>query len=161
MIEIIHQYSHRRSSIQPDAQICLRTNATYPRGCIRCVIRRVIRYVDSIQVEIEEMIDNVHTAICRCARRSIDRALWECWVCSIVGRFEKVSEFVQDVWYGRAGASVEERDEARPGCDHFLQRRPCTKRKRRGWRDIRIRLEPAGCVRVVEHTDGDIVAVDE
>lgn len=99
-INPIQQNPIRRPIIQRLAQLCLRTNAARSRNGICGIGSRFVGDVDTQNVEVEEVVDNVHAAIGAGSRRSVDAAVVECCVGDIVGSFEVVGKFVEDIWDG-------------------------------------------------------------
>ena len=143
------------------------------------LVRSFVRNQYPQNVDIQEVIDDVHSSIRACAGRSIKGAFREVRVSSVKRGFEKVRELVEDVgdfigvgaviyddqqklseslcYYGH----TEESDQACVLVDEVLKGRPGINRQNpwAGSRDKSVGLEPRGAECSVEETDVHIVSI--
>ena len=105
-IEIVHQHPFRRLLIQTltKPHLCADTSRSCGRICLRVV--RAIGYVDTEDGDVKEVIDDVHAASGRGVGGAVEGTFGEFGVEGVVGGFEEVGEFVEDVGDGRVGARI-------------------------------------------------------
>lgn len=100
LVREIHQHNIRHLVIQPLTQARLRTNTSIPTDRVRRRGRQSIRHERTQDVNIEEVIDDIHAAGSGGARGSVDGAVGEGRVGDVVGGLEEIGEFIKDVGDG-------------------------------------------------------------
>lgn len=106
LVRKIHQHKIRRPAIQTLAERGLRTDTTRARRRVRGGRGRPIGDQDAQDVHIEEVVDDVHAAGGGRAGGAVDAAVRKGGVRHVVGRFEEVRKFVEDVWHAGHVRSV-------------------------------------------------------
>lgn len=161
--------------LRPDTPLARR------RICLRRIVS--VWHLDAEDIHVQEVVDYVHAACCGGPGWTVDVAVWEGGIRYVVGCFEVVGEFVEDVVYlGCVGAVVcsydvisvlysmligsdavltQEHDQSFPARDQITHGRPIINcqciRTRNGHK--RIRVNPTLCKRIPELGDIDRVPI--
>ena len=81
----------------PPTQIRMRPDTPIPTRRIRPRCMHAVRHLDTQDVNIEHVVDDVHAAVRGGAGWSVDAAVREGRVCFAEWRFEEVGKFIQNV----------------------------------------------------------------
>lgn len=100
LIDEIHQDNVRLPTVERAAQCALRPNTATARDGIGLRCAQAIGDQDAQDLDVQEMIDDVHAPISRGTGRTVDAATREVRICYVEGGFEVISELVEDIGDG-------------------------------------------------------------